>query len=74
MAHRDPLVGQGGHPDSHWGDGQMEPAAGPLLRPGDKIGGQPALFRGLLDDAGVEGAVELIAALVKARSALEVQE
>ena len=53
VAHGHPLVGQGGHPHADGGGGQMEAAAGPLLCPGDEVGGQPALLRGLLDDGPV---------------------
>ena len=47
------LVGKGGGPDPDGGDGQMEAAAGPLLRTGNKVRGQAALLRCLLDDGPV---------------------
>ena len=53
MADRDALVGEGGDADADGGDVQVEPAAGPLLRPGDKVGGKAALLRSLLDQCAV---------------------
>ena len=53
MAHRHPLVGQSGGADAHRRHRQVEPAAGPLLRPGDEVGGKPALLRGLLNNRPV---------------------
>ena len=47
------MVGKGGSADADGGDGQMEAAAGPLLRPGNEVRGQTALLRGLLNNGAV---------------------
>ena len=47
------LVGKGGGADAHGRDGEVEPAAGPLFRLGNEVGGQAALFCGLLNDGAV---------------------
>ena len=49
----DALLGIGGDADPDGGEGQVEAASGPLLRPGDELRGEAALFRGLLDQCAV---------------------